>query len=145
MKGLQIKLKSEERKFLTNFVTKGTANARTISRANVLLLLDDGREVNDIAAILKVHRQKIWRIKKRFSKESIQSTLEEKPRSGQPKKYTNKHATEIIAQACTSAPIGRKRWTVRLLTKEIKKKKEFKSINRESIRLVLKKAKLSLG
>jgi len=145
MKNLQIKLKKEERKFLENFIKKGIKKVREIARANVLLLLDDGWEVNEVASIVKVHRQRIWRIKKRFLKEGLRTTLEEKPRSGQPIKYTKKHEAEIIAQACTSAPKGRKRWSVRLLTTELRKKKGLKKINRESIRLVLKKATLSLG
>jgi transposase len=145
MKHLQIKLKKEERKFLKDFLRKGTKKARAIARANVLLLLDEGWEINTIAKMLKVHRQRIWRIKKRFLKEGLNIALDEKPRSGQPTKYTKKHEAEIIAQACTKAPSGRKRWTVRLLAKILKKKKNFKTINRESIRLILKKQKLSLG
>ena len=108
-------------------------------------MLDEGWEVNTIAKMLKVHRQKIWRTKKRFLEEGLTLSLQEKPRSGQPKKYTPKHEADVIAEACTKAPNGRKRWTVRLLTKELKKKRGFETINRESLRLVLKKAKLSLG
>jgi len=145
MKSLQIKLKKEEREFLENFIKTGTKKAREITRANVLLLLDEKWDVNEIANIVKSHRQRIWRIKKRFLKEGLKATLEEKPRSGQPIKYTKEHEAEIIAQACTQAPKGRKRWTVRLLTKEIKKRNGLRTINRESVRLVLKKAKLSLG
>ena len=145
MKNLQIKLKKEERKFLENFIKNGTKKAREIARANILLLLDKKWNVNEVSSIVKAHRQRIWRIKKRFLKEGLKATLEEKPRSGQPTKYTKKHEAEIIAQACTKAPKGRKRWTVRLLTKEIKKKKELRAINRESVRLILKKANLSLG
>jgi len=145
MKDPKIKLKKEERTFLQEFLKKGTKKARAIARANVLLLLDEGWEVNTIAKMLKVHRQKIWRTKKRFLEEGLTLSLQEKPRSGQPKKYTPKHEADIIAEACTKAPNGRKRWTVRLLTKELKKKRGFETINRESLRLVLKKAKLSLG
>lgn len=145
MKDQKIKLKKEERKFLQVFIKKGTKKARAIARANVLLLLDEGWEVNTISQMLKVHRQRIWRIKKRFLEEGLDIALEEKPRSGQPIKYTKKHEAEIIAQACTKAPKGRKRWTVRLLTQEIRKRKGLRVINRESVRLVLKKAKLSLG
>lgn len=145
MKSLQIKLKKEERKFLENFIKTGTKKAREIARANILLLLDEGWDVNEVANILKVHRQRIWRIKKRFLKEGLHPTLEEKPRSGQPVKYTKKHEAEIIAQACTKAPKGSKRWSVRLLTKELRKKKGLMGVNRESVRLVLKKAGLSLG
>ena len=145
MKALKIKLKKEEREFLQEFLKKGTKKARAISRANVLLLLDEGWEVNTIAKMLKVHRQKIWRTKKRFLKEGLDLALKEKPRSGQPRKYTKNNEAEIIAHACTKAPKGRKRWTIRLLTKEIKKQKGLSGINRESVRLVLKKAGLSLG
>jgi hypothetical protein len=52
---------------------------------------------------------------------------------------------EIIAQACTKPPEGRKRWSLTLLAEELRKKKEFETINRESIRLILKKAKQNLG
>ena len=145
MKDPKIKLKKEERTFLQEFLKKGTKKARAIARANVLLLLDEGWEVNTIAKMLKVHRQKIWRTKKRFLEEGLTLSLQEKPRSGQPKKYTPKHEADIIAEACTKAPNGRKRWTVRLLTKELKKKRGFETINRESLRLVLKKATLNHG
>lgn len=145
MKNLKIKLKNEERRFLQEFLRKGIKKARAIARANILLLLDEGWEISIISKMLKVHRQRIWRIKKRFMKEGLNAALEEKPRSGQPAKYTNKHEAEIIAQACTKAPKGRKRWTVRLLAKKLKNKKGFGTINRESIRLVLKKAKLNPG
>ena len=145
MNNLKIKLKKEERKFLQEFLKKGTQKARAIARANVLLLADEGWETDTISNMVKVHRQRIWRIKKRFLKEGLNSSLEEKPRSGQPIKYTKKHEAEIIAQACTSAPKGRKRWTIRLLAKELKKKDGLRTINRESVRLVLKKLNLSLG
>ena len=145
MKTIKIKLKKEERKFLQEFLKKGTKKARAIARANVLLALDEGWDVNTISKMLKVHRQKIWRTKKRFLEEGLDASLQEKPRSGQPRKYTPKHEADIIAEACTKAPNGRKRWTVRLLTKELKKRRGFGTINRESLRLVLKKAKLSLG
>lgn len=145
MKPIKIKLKKEERKFLKEFLKKGTKKARAVSRANILLLLDEGWEVNTIAKMLKVHRQKIWRTKKRFLEKGSVLALEEKPRSGQPRKYTPKHEADIIAEACTKAPNGRKRWTIRLLAKELMKKRGFETINRESVRLILKKRKLSLG
>src|SRR3989344_221605 len=124
---------------------RGTQKARAIARANILLLADEGWETGTIAKMSNAHRQRVWRIKKRYLEEGLNSSLEEKPISGQPVKYTKKHEAEIIAQACTSAPKGRKRWTIRLLAKELKKKSDFETINRESVRLVLKKAKLSLG
>ena len=145
MKNLKIKLKKEERKFLQEFLKKGTQKARAIARANILLLADEGWETDTISKMVKVHRQKVWRVKKRYLKEGLKSALEEKLRSGQPRKYNEKHEAEIIAQACTSAPKGRKRWTIRLLTKKLRQNKELRKINRETVRLILKKTKQSPG
>jgi len=71
--------------------------------------------------------------------------LTERDRSGQPVKYTPKKKVEIIAYACTTPPEGRKRWTVRLLAEEMSKQDGFKTLNRESVRLTLKKAVPSHG
>jgi len=142
---IKIKLKKEEREFLHQFVKKGTKKARAIARANVLLLADEGYSNKEISKATNVHRQSVWRIKKRYFEEGLSSALEEKTRSGQPKKYRDEQEAEIVAMACTNPPRGRKRWTIRLLTDVMKKKKNFKTINRESVRLILKKAKLSLG
>ncbi len=142
---IEIHLSKKDREFLTRFIKKGTVKARAIARANVLLLSDEGHSEEYISKAAKVHRQTIWRTKKRYLEDGLPQALHEKPRSGQPKKYDEKDEAEIIAIACTKAPNGRKRWTIRLLTEELKKKNEFESINRESVRLILKKARLSLG
>ena len=92
-----------------------------------------------------ISRATVSNIKKRYREEGLQSALTDKPRPGQPKKYTERHEAEIIARACTKSPDGRKRWSLKLLTEELRKKEGFKTINRESVRLVLKKAGLSLG
>lgn len=145
MKNLKIKLKKEERKFLREFLKKGTKKARAIARANVLLFADEGWKTDTIAKMVRVHRQRVWRIKKEYLQGGLHSALNEKPRSGQPPKYKEEHKAMIIATACTSPPKGRKRWTVRLLATKLRSEKGFKTITRESIRLVLKKTKLSLG
>lgn len=142
---IELKLKKGERKFLMVFLKKGLRKSRAIARANVLLLLDEGYDTDTISKATRIHRQTIWRIKKRYLEEGLEATLEEKPRSGQPKKYKDLHEATIIAVACTSPPHGRQRWTIELLTERLKRKKDFRTINRETVRLVLKKAKLSLG
>ena len=142
---IKIHLSKRDREFLTEFIRKGTVKARAIARAIVLLLSNEGHSEKYISKAVRVHRQSIWRTKRRYLEVGLPQALYEKPRSGQPKKYDEKDEAEIIALACTKAPNGRNRWTIRLLTEELKKKKGFESINRESIRLVLKKARLNLG
>ena len=140
-----IKLKEDELNLLMNFVKKGRKSARELTRARILLLANQQKGDTEIAEILEVGRNTVWRTKKRYREESLQSALTEKPRPGQPQKYTERHKAEIIAQACTKSPDGRKRWSLTLLTEEMKKKEGFETINRESIRIILKKAKQSRG
>jgi len=141
----KIKLTGKEVEYLNNFVKKGRKSARELTRAHILLLVNDGKTEMEIKDTLRISRATVSNIKKRYRKEGLQNALAEKPRSGQPEKYTEKHEAEVIAQACTESPDGRKRWTLTLLTEEMRKKDGFETINKESIRLILKKAKLNLG
>lgn len=139
MKRLEIKLKESEVKFLTKFMKKGKKNAREIIRANILIFANKGIKDTKIAELLSVHRETVWRIKKRYLTEGLEIALKDKKRPGQPKKYTIKHETEITALACCKPPEGRKKWTLCLLQEKLSRKDGFETINRESIRLILKK------
>lgn len=141
----KINLKEKEVEYLHDFLKKGRKSARELTRAHILLFTHEGKTEMEIKDTLRISRATVSNTKKRYREEGLQNALTEKPRSGQPKKYTNKQEAEIIAMACTDPPKGRKRWTIRLLTERMKRRKGFKTINRETIRLTLKKAKLSLG
>ena len=141
----KLKLKRKEVVFLKRFIRKGKKSARTLKRANILILLDQQETGDSIAEKLNVNRDTVYNVKRKYLKEGLDAALFEKPRPGQPIKYDLKKKTEIIAKACTTPPEGRQRWTVRLLAEEMSKQNCFKTINRESIRLTLKKATLSHG
>ena len=51
----------------------------------------------------------------------------------------------LIALACSAAPEGYERWTLRLLRDRFVKLEIVESISHETIRTTLKKKKLSLG
>ena len=141
----RIKLTEKEAEYLSAFVKKGRKSARELTHAHVLLLVNKGRTEMDIKDTMGISRATVSNIKKRYRKEGLQSALKEKPRSGQPQKYTKRHEAEVIALACTKSPDGSKRWSLTLLTEELSKKEGFETINRESIRLILKKAKQNHG
>jgi transposase len=141
----KIALPEKEVEYLSAFVKKGRKSARELTRAHVLLLVNGGRTEMEIKDMLGISRATVSNIKRRYREECLESALRDKPRSGQPKKYTERHEAEIIAQACTKSPDGRKRWSLTLLTEEMRKKEGFETINRESIRLILKKAKQNRG
>ena len=139
---LNINLKNNEEKFLTNFIRKGKKNARSLTRARILLLANQGKGDTEISKTLGIGISTALRIRKRYLEEGLRSALVDKPRSGQPRKYNERHAAEIIALACTKPPEGRKRWSLALLCEELRKKEGFETINKQTIRLILKKNKL---
>lgn len=141
----QIKLKSDELDFLKSVTKGGKRNVREVNRAYILLLLHKGKKSNEIQELLEIERTAIWRTKRKYKERGVEYAIIDKERSGQPKKYNQKEEAEIIALACSDPPEGRERWTLELLTNEVSKKEGLETINRESIRLILKKTNVNLG
>jgi transposase len=140
-----IKLKKSELSYLDSYKNSGKLSLREYNRLNILTLLHKGKRVNEISDFLNVDRITVWRIKNRYLKYGIEKALEEDKRPGQPVKYATDQQAELAALACGPSPRGRRRWTIRLLTVELKKKPGFETINRESVRMTLKKMNVSLG
>jgi putative transposase len=140
---LQIKLEHNEVSFLMDFVKKGHKSARELTRSRIILLSNQQKRVFEIAETLGVSRNTTLNIRRRYFEDGLQYALSDKPRSGQPIKYTEKHVAEVIALACSNSPDGSKRRSLSRLTEELRKKEGFETISKESIRLILKKVKLS--
>jgi len=145
MKREQVKLSSSELSFLRSFKSSGKRSQREYDRVNILLLLHKGKKDAEIVDFLEVERTMVWRTRNRYLQEGVEKALQEKERSGQPNKYGTTHEAKIIALACSAPPAGRARWTLELLTEKVSLHKGLESINRETVRLILKKMNVSLG
>lgn len=140
-----VKLSPSEMKFLHAFKSTGKKSQREYDRANILLLLHKGKKDTEISDFLEVERTTIWRTRNRYLQEGLEKSLQERERSGQPRKYGAKQEAEIIALACSDPPECRARWSLALLTEKLSGQKGLGSINRETIRLILKKTNVNLG
>lgn len=145
MKRTDIKLKQKEIIFLHEYKKTEYRREREYNRANILLLLNKGKKDSEIEDFLEVDRATIWRTKQKYLKEGLEKALQEKERSGQPAKYGTKEKAEVIATACSEPPEGRARWTLELLSNTLKEKEGLSTINRETVRLILKKTNVNLG
>ena len=96
----------------------GKTPARVANRAKILLRLNEGLGVDEVADVVDVGTATVKRVRRRYLEEGWRSAVSEKPRTGRPKKVHTKEEKELIALACTKAPDGRARWTIRLLAKE---------------------------
>ncbi|KZX15718.1 hypothetical protein MBCUT_13290 [Methanobrevibacter cuticularis] len=137
----KFKLEDDDEIVLNNFVRK----SKEVQRAVILLFLSKGMKNVEIANLLDVGVNTVSRIKNKYLKNGLEIALHDKQRSGQPKKYGTREEMEIIALACSDPPEGRKAWSLRLIAETLNQKEGFETLNRESVRIILKKAKLSLG
>jgi transposase len=114
-KAQPIKLSTGERGSLITLLRRGSTPARVNTRARVLDLLHRGRHPTEIAATLSLSLQTIFNIKRRYLTTGLDSALHERPRSGKPPKIDGTARAKITALACSTAPQGHARWTLRLL------------------------------
>ena len=147
----RVTLTKEERKELESMTRRGKTHARRFIHARALLLCDAGTDgpswnVADVAAALGVTSRAIEHLKKRFVEEGLEAALERKPREKPPREVTFDGAFEarLIALACSDAPDGRRRWTVRLLADKAVELSFAASVSHMTVQRVLKKTNLSL-
>ena len=82
--------------------------------------------------------------RQRFVEEGLEA-LEERPRPGKQPKLDKKAQARLIAEACSTAPDGRQRWTLHLLADRVVALGLAASYSYESVRRVLKKRSSSHG
>lgn len=145
MKRTPIILKDEDYSMLQSFIKTGKKTGKELERAYILLALHKNKTYKEIEDYYYVNRSTIWRTSRNYQQFGVKSAILDKERPGQPKKYTEKQEAEIIALACSNSPKGTKRWTIRLLTEYVRKQKKCETMNRETVRLILKKTKVNLG
>jgi transposase len=140
-----VSLEPAERARLESLLQRGKHASRKLNRARILLKADEAWQDEAIVEALQVGFATVGRIRKRFVEEGLEAALEEKPRPGQRRKLTGKQEARLIAEACSPAPHGRVRWTLRLLAERMVALELTDSISHEAIRQVLKKTNSSRG
>jgi transposase len=138
-----IKLSNDERSSLTNILRRGTTAARVQTRARVLDLLHRQRHPEEIAATLALSPQTVFNIKRRYLSKGLDVALYDRPRSGKPPKIDGAARAKITALACSKAPSGHARWTLRLLADKAIELGFCESISHETVKEVLKKTSSS--
>jgi len=146
----KVTLTEEERLQLEALTRNGKTAAPKFIHARALLLCDSGPlgnpwKVADVAEALGVTTRTVEHLKERFVEEGIEAALERKP-SVKPPKLTFDGAFDarLTALACSPAPAGRARWTVRLLAEKVVELKIAPTVSTMSIHRALKKMSLSL-
>jgi transposase len=147
-----VRLTPEQRGGLTDLTRTGSAPARKLAHARVLLLADaahpDGQRPDEyIATALGMHVNSVAKVRKRFAREGEAPALDRKPRPAPPvpPKIDGRVEAHLVAICCSKAPGGRTRWTLELLAGELVRRKLVSSVSIETVRKTLKKTPCSRG
>lgn len=147
----RVTLTEQERSELDALTKRGKVSARKFVHARALLLCDAGGggpawKVADAAEALGISSRTIEHIKKQFVEEGLEAALDRRPLEKPPREIVFDGAFEarLIALACSDAPEGRARWTVRLLADKVVELEIAESVSHMTVQRVLKKTNLSL-
>jgi transposase len=138
-KAAPVELSTDERRSLKTLLRRGTSAARVQTRARVLDLLHRGEHPTGIAATLGLSLPTVFNIKQRYLEEGLDSALQDKPRSGTPRRIAAEARAKLTALACSDAPEGHARWTLRLLADRAVSLGFVDSISHNAVRQILKK------
>ena len=147
----RITLTEQERNDLEACTRAGKTGAKKFIHARALLLCDAGVDgpawtVAATAEALGVTSRTIEHLKQRFVEEGLEAALQRRPRVKPPREILFDGAFEarLIALACSAAPAGYQRWTVRLLADKVVELNMASSVSHMTVQRVLKKTHLSL-
>jgi transposase len=134
-----VTLTDEERTTLEIFVHRGKANARTLTRARLLLKSADGWSTSALVAAFDVCEATVTNVRRRFAQGGLEAVLHDKAQQHRRSALSGLQTAHLIAIACSPAPDGHDHWTVRLLAQKAVELGFVASIAPTTIHELLKK------
>ncbi len=99
-----ISLTDEERQHLRVFLHRGKTNARTLTRARVLLKVDEGWTDQDLVAAFDICQATVTNVRKRYTAGGLEAVLHNKVQERRRQALTGQQTAHLIAVACSASP-----------------------------------------
>ncbi len=100
-------LTDEERTTLESFVHRGKANARTLTRARILLKSADGWSIAELAVAFDVCEATVSNVRGRFDQGGLEAVLHDKVQQNRRSALSGLQSAHLIAVACSPGhPMG---------------------------------------
>ena len=144
-------LTEAERDQLQRLIAAGTAPARKLAHARVLLHADKGPGGpgwTDAAIVeaVQISQPTISRIRQQFVAAGLEAALNRRaPRREYTRKLDGAQEARLIALACNEPPTGQARWSLRLLADKLVELEVVDTVSHQTVRRVLKKTSSSRG
>jgi len=145
-----VRLDAEARARLERFLAAGTAPARALAHARVLLKADagpGGPAWTDarIAEAVEVSLATVARVRRRWATGGLEDALHRRPTGPRPRRLDGAQEARLVALACSTPPAGCARWSLRLLAERLVELEVVAGVAPNTVRTVLKKTNSSRG
>jgi transposase len=140
-----------ERARLRTLIGQGSAPARALTRARILLKAnqgeaDPGWSDRTIATALEVHHTTVARVRQEYTAGGLEAAVNRKaPEREYRRKLDGEQEARLVVLACSTPPEGRKRWTLRLLAERLVQLEVVDTVSYETVRQALKQTGSSRG
>lgn len=140
-----VHLTDDQRTTLQQLIGAGTAPARKLTHARILLKADRSPEGpawpdQRIAEAVDVSQSTIARVRKQAVQQGIDAALNRQaPRRVYHRKLDGAQEARLVTLACSDPPEGQTRWTLRLLADQLVELEVVDAISYQTVRRTLKK------
>jgi transposase len=140
-----VNLSETQRDDLKRLIASGTAPARKLTHARILLKADEGPEGDGwvderIAEAVESSQPTVSRIRRQYFEEGLDAALNRRPPKRQyHRKLDGEQEARLVALACSEPPGGRARWSLRLLADKLVELEVVEDISHQTVRRTLKK------
>ena len=114
-----VRLATQEKGRLRKMIRAGRSSAQAITRARILLKIDEGWPAPQVAAALDVSERTVFRTKRRYAEEGLDEVLRHHNQVNRPRKVDERVEAHLIALACSPVPDGHDHWTMRALAGKV--------------------------
>jgi transposase len=140
-----IALSASDHKRLCLFLQRGKANARTFTRARILLKLSEGWSGTEIVEACDVSPSTVGNVRTRFLSGGLEAVLSDKRQERRRLALTGAQQAQLIAIACSAVPNGHDHWTLRMLAGKAVELGFVEHIALETIRSLLRRTSSNPG
>jgi hypothetical protein len=144
-------LSESEREELKQLIAAGTAPARKLTHARILLKADQSPEgpgwVDEkVAEAVETSQPTVARVRKQYFEEGLEAALNRRPPKREyQRKLDGEQEARLLALACSEPPEGQARWSLRLLADKLVELEILEEeISYQTVRRTLKKTNSSL-
>jgi transposase len=140
-----IVLTQTEREQLKDLIAAGTAPARKLTHARILLKADQSPQGpawvdKEVADAVEVSQPTVSRVRKQYFEEGMEAALNRRPPNREyHRKLDGEQEARLVALACSEPPEGQARWSLRLLADRMVELEVVEEISYQTVRRTLKK------